>query len=116
MEKEDKMFSKRHSLAHVLAMAILKKFPDAKLGVGPVIENGFYYDFLLPDKLSDTDLPKLQKEMKKIIQQKVEFKKTVVSRDDSIKAAKAENQNFKVELIEDLPVDEELSFYSSNDL
>jgi threonyl-tRNA synthetase len=70
---------------------------------------------LLPDKLSDTDLPKLQKEMKKIIQQKVEFKKTVVSRDDSIKAAKAENQNFKVELIEDLPVDEELSFYSSND-
>ena len=114
MEKEDKMFSKRHSLAHVLAMAILKKFPDAKLGVGPVIENGFYYDFLLPDKLSDTDLPKLQKEMKKIIQQKVEFKKTVVSRDDSIKAAKAENQNFKVELIEDLPVDEELSFYSSN--
>jgi threonyl-tRNA synthetase len=114
MEQEDKMFKVRHSLAHILAMAVVKKFPDAKLGVGPVIENGFYYDFLLPEKLSDTDLLKLTKEMKKIIQQKVEFKKDVTTRSEALKQVKKQKQDFKTELIKDLPADEEISFYSSH--
>lgn len=115
MNSEEKMHKVRHSLAHIMAMAVLKKFPEAKLGIGPVIENGFYYDFLLPDKLSETDLPKIRKEMQKIVQQKVEFKKTIVSRDAALKKAKEANDPFKVELINDLPKDEEISFYSSGE-
>ena len=61
--RENKINITRHSLAHILAMAVLKKFPKAKLGMGPVIKNGFYYDFLLQEKLSDYDLLKLEKEI-----------------------------------------------------
>lgn len=113
--EQDQMHNIRHSLAHIMAMAVLKKFPEAKLGIGPVIDNGFYYDFLLPDKLSDADLPKIQKDMKKIIQQKIEFKKTIVSRQEALKKAKETDDNFKVELINDLPEEEDISFYSSGD-
>lgn len=113
MSKEEKLAKIRHSLSHIMAMAVLKKFPGAKLGIGPTIDNGFYYDFLLPEKISDSDLPKLEKEMKKIIAQNIEFTKSVVSRKDAIK--KVGDQNFKVELIEDLPEDEEISFYQSGE-
>ena len=111
----EKMHKERHSLAHILAMAVLKKFPEAKLGIGPVIDNGFYYDFLLPEALSDKDLPKIRKDMQKIIQQKVEFKKNIVSREEALKKAKANNDPFKEELINALPANEEISFYSSGD-
>ncbi|MEK7541769.1 MAG: threonine--tRNA ligase, partial [Patescibacteria group bacterium] len=59
----------RHSLAHLLAMAVLAKFPKTKLGIGPVIEHGFYYDFLLPAPLSPDDLPELEKTMRELIAQ-----------------------------------------------
>ncbi|PLX24433.1 threonine--tRNA ligase [Candidatus Parcubacteria bacterium] len=113
MSKEEKLEKIRHSLSHIMAMAVLKKFPGAKLGIGPTIDNGFYYDFLLPDKMSDSDLPKLEKEMKKIISQNIEFTKSVVSREESIK--KVDDQNFKVELIKELPENEEISFYQSGE-
>lgn len=111
MSKEEKLEKVRHSLSHIMAMAVLKKFPDAKLGIGPTIDNGFYYDFLLPEKISDADLPELEKEMKNIISQNIEFSKSVVSREEATK--KVGEQNFKVELINDLPKDEEISFYQS---
>lgn len=103
--------AKRHSLSHILAMAVLEKFPDAQLAIGPTIDNGFYYDFLLPTSLSDTDLPKLEKQMKKIISQKIKFEKNVVPRQEALE--KSKSQNFKVELINDLPEDEEISYYTS---
>ena len=59
----------RHSLAHLLAMAVLKKFPKAKLGIGPTIENGFYYDFLLPKPLREADLAEFEKNMRALIGQ-----------------------------------------------
>ena len=111
--EESKIFKIRHSLAHILAMAVLEKFPDAKLGVGPVIDNGFYYDFLLTKKLSDEDLPDLEARMKKIVQTKIAFTKTIVERPDALNEVAKNKQNFKTELINDLPVDEELSFYQS---
>lgn len=111
MKSEEKMHKIRHSLSHILAMSILKKFPDAQLAIGPVIDNGFYYDFLLPASLSDTDLPKLEKEMKKIISQKIKFEKTISSRQEALE--KSKQQKFKVELINDLPADEKISYYSS---
>ncbi|RJQ33335.1 threonine--tRNA ligase [Candidatus Parcubacteria bacterium] len=111
MSKAEKLEKIRHSLSHIMATAVLKKFPDAKLGIGPTIDNGFYYDFLLPEKLSDTDLPEIEEEMKKIIAENIEFKKSIAGRDEALK--KVGQQNFKIELINDLPENEEISFYQS---
>lgn len=111
--EEEKIFKIRHSLAHILAMAILKKFPAAKLGVGPVIDHGFYYDFLLPEKISDADLKDLEKEMKKIVKEKISFTKSIAARTEALAEVQKLEQNFKTELINDLPETEELSFYQS---
>jgi threonyl-tRNA synthetase len=113
MQNNEKIHKIRHSLSHILAMAILSKFPDTQLAIGPVIDNGFYYDFLLPDTLSESDLPKIEKEMKKIISQKIKFEKSIISREEALE--KYKEQKFKVELINDLPKDEKISFYSSGD-
>ncbi|MFA6252905.1 MAG: threonine--tRNA ligase [Patescibacteria group bacterium] len=103
----------RHSLSHIMAMAVLKKFPDAKLGIGPTIDNGFYYDFLLSEKLSDTDLPEIEKTMQELIKQNIEFKKTIVTREEALQKVKTLKQNFKEELINDLPKEEDIIFYQS---
>ena len=76
MEKsaqEEQIGNARHSLAHLLAMAVLKKMPDAKLGIGPVIENGFYYDFLLPRPLKNEELPEIENVIKRLIKQRMIF-------------------------------------------
>ncbi|MEK9175665.1 MAG: threonine--tRNA ligase [Patescibacteria group bacterium] len=89
----------RHSLAHLLAMAVLKKFPKAKLGIGPVIENGFYYDFLIPSPFTPDDLKEFQKEMKKLIGARLPI---VGEKVTPLKAKKIfANQPFKLELIKD---------------
>ena len=105
----------RHSLSHLMAMAVLKKFPKAKLAIGPVIENGFYYDFDLgkDNKITEMDLLKLQKEMKKLISQNIEFKKIVAK--DKKEALKMMSGEFKKELIEELPKSEKITFYESGD-
>ncbi len=110
--KKEKINISRHSLAHILAIAVIKKYPDTKLGIGPVVENGFYYDFLLPDKITDSDLPKLEKQMKKIIQQSIDFKKEVVDKEKALD--KFKDNKFKIELINELPEDEDISFYNSS--
>ncbi len=115
MNKEEQIHKIRHSLSHIMAMAVLKKFPKAKLGIGPVIDNGFYYDFILPGKLSDTDLPELEESMCEIIKQNIDFKKSAASRKDALKKIKAQAQNFKEELVNDLPENEEITFYASGD-
>ena len=110
--RENKINITRHSLAHILAMAVLKKFPKAKLGMGPVIKNGFYYDFLLQEKLSDYDLLKLEKEMKKIIKNNIEFKKEIVKKEKAL--IKVKNNPFKTEIIQELSKNEKISFYNSD--
>lgn len=92
----------RHSFSHVLAMAVLEMFPKAKLGVGPVIENGFYYDFELPRQLTADDLPKLEATMRKVIGQKLEFKKKEVKLAEAIAWANEHDQPYKAELLADL--------------
>ncbi len=92
----------RHSLAHILASAVLEMFPKAKLGVGPVIENGFYYDFLLPRSLTPEDLGKLEKRMRELVRQKMDFKREDMSFDQAIGYFKEKDQPFKVELVEDI--------------
>ena len=90
----------RHSLAHLLAAAVLRKFPKAKLGIGPVIENGFYYDFKLPRPVTDEDLKELEKIMRELIAQKLPFSGKKIT---PLAAKKLfRDQPLKLDLIKDL--------------
>jgi len=101
----------RHSASHVLAAAVLQLFPKAQFGIGPVIEGGFYYDFILPRPLAPDDLPIIEKKMQEIINRKLAFKKRIVSREVALRWAKEKNQSFKEELIKELRAGEQISFY-----
>lgn len=105
----------RHTAAHVLAQAVKNIYPTVKLAIGPSIENGFYYDFDLEHKFTDQDLLKLQKEMKKIIQANYPLERFELPRDEAISKMKEMDEDYKVELIEDLPEDEVISFYKQGD-
>lgn len=94
--------NQRHSLAHLLAAAVLEMFPDAQLGVGPVIDNGFYYDFLLPKPLHPEDLPKLEQRMKELVQSNLSFKRQELSIAEAKQFFTDRHQPFKVELISDI--------------
>jgi len=105
--------TKRHSYSHILAAAVLEMFPEAKLAIGPAIDNGFYYDFDLPRTLIPEDLPLIQKAMKQLIKSRGIFEKTEVPIVEAMKAAKTQQQIYKAELIEDLSAKGEktVSFY-----
>jgi len=103
----------RHSLSHIMAQAIKKLFPGVKFGIGPVIENGFYYDFdLKKDSLTPEDLPKLEKLMKEIIKEKISFKKSMLSKKEAQKLFK--NQPYKLELIKEMK-EKKVAVYRSGD-
>ena len=104
-----------HTTSHILAQAAKRIFPDIKLAIGPAIENGFYYDFDVEKPFSEEDLQKLEAEMKKIIKEDLEIKKFVLSREEALKLMKERKEDYKVELIEELPEDEEISFYEQGD-
>ena len=114
MEKTEKM---RHTLSHVLAAAVRELYPTTTFGVGPAIENGFYYDIDFGEtKVTEADLPKIEKKMRGIIARNLEMKKRTVSKEEALKWAKDNDQKYKVELIEELPEGEEISFYDMGDL
>lgn len=92
----------RHSTAHILAAAVLEMFPEAKFGIGPAVENGFYYDFELPRTLIPEDLPLLEEKMKEIIKANHAFEKAEISIDEAMKRFKELDQTLKLELIDDL--------------
>jgi len=104
----------RHSASHVLAAAVLKVYPDAKLGVGPAVEDGFYYDFKLPKNLSEDDLRPIEAEMAKIIKADEPFTRENVSRDEAARRMREMKQDFKVEMLAEMP-ESEVSFYRSGD-
>jgi threonyl-tRNA synthetase len=104
----------RHSASHILAVAVKRIFPEAKLGIGPAIENGFYYDFDLPRTLTPEDLKTIEKEMKKIIKSKIPFENISLSRAESLKMMEDQKQEYKCELINDLDSNE-FSFYKNED-
>lgn len=108
--------NQRHSLAHLLAASVLEMFPEAQLGVGPVIENGFYYDFLLPRALTPEDLPKLEKRMKELAKSKLSFERQEISAKEAKKFFEDKKQPFKVELIADLEATgEQLTLYKTGE-
>ena len=107
----------RHTLSHVLAAAVQELYPTAQFGIGPAIDNGFYYDIDFGDaKVSDADLAKIEKKMRGIVARKLSMTKRVVSKMEALNWAREHNQNYKVELIEELPEDSEISFYDLGDV
>ena len=104
----------RHSASHVLAEAVKRVFPEAKLAIGPSIAEGFYYDFD-HEPFSREDLDKLEAEMKKIIKEGAYIEKFELPREEAIKFMKEKGEPYKVELIQDLPDDEKISFYKQGD-
>ena len=109
MSEVEKM---RHTLSHVLAAAVLEMYPEAKFGVGPAIENGFYYDIDFGGvKVTEAELAKIEKRMNKIIARGLKMTKMTKSREEALSWASKAGQKYKVELIEDLPEGEEISFY-----
>lgn len=116
-QKTNNLETMRHSLSHVLAMAVLDMFPEGKLAIGPAIENGFYYDFDLPRTLIPEDLPLLEKKMKHLVKQNLKFERQDVQVDDALKIAKKAKQRYKTELIEDLEKagKKKVSFYKTGE-
>lgn len=102
----------RHSLSHIMAMVVEEFYPGTKFGIGPSIENGFYYDLDLQKSLSPEDLPKIETKMRDLIKQNIEFKKKIIKKTEARKIFK--NQPYKIELIKDLP-GKNVSIYESGD-
>ncbi len=105
----------RHTTSHILAQAVKVLWPEAKLAIGPAIEDGFYYDIDLDYKLSEDDFKAIEKEMKKIMKAGYPLERFELPRDEAIKYMKERNEDYKVELIEDLPEGEVISFYKQGD-
>ena len=112
-EKDLELEKARHSLAHVLAKALVSLYPDTKLTIGPAIEDGFYYDIDLDHSITPEEFDKIEKKMKEIINKGENFVKKVVSREEALELFK--NNPYKEELINDLPLDEEVSIYYTGD-
>lgn len=114
-EKND-LEKMRHTLSHVLAAAVKELYPTTTFGIGPAIDNGFYYDIDFGDvKISDADLPKIEKKMRGIIAHKLPMEKRVISKIEALNWARDGKQKYKIELIEDLPEDAEISVYDLGD-
>ena len=114
-EAEDELRAIRHTASHVLAQAVKRLYPEAKLAIGPAIDDGFYYDFDREGGFTPEDLEKLEAEMKKIIKENIPLKPFVLPRDEAIKLMQEKGEPYKVELIEDLPEEETISFYQQGD-
>ncbi len=105
----------RHTASHILAQAVKRLYPDAKLAIGPSIENGFYYDFDCETSFSTDVLKTIEGEMKKIVKENLPVKRFTMQRDEAIKFFEEKGEIYKVELIKDLPEDEEISLYQQGD-
>ncbi len=104
-----------HTTSHIMAQAVKRLFPNAKLAIGPSIENGFYYDFDVEKPFSEEDLRAIEEEMKKIIKEDLELERFELPREDALKLMKEKGEPYKVELINDLPEGEVISFYKQGD-
>ncbi len=104
-----------HTTSHILAQAVKRLFPNTQLGIGPAIESGFYYDFKVEKPLTEEDINKIEEEMKKIIKEDLPLARSTLSREEAIKLMKEKNEPYKVQLIEELPEGEEISFFKQGD-
>jgi threonyl-tRNA synthetase len=107
--REERLERMRHSAAHIMAEAVMEVFPEAKLGIGPPIDTGFYYDFELPRALSTEDLPDIEERMRKRIESNVPFEPSAITKDEAREMFR--DQPYKIELIDEIPPDEEIGLY-----
>jgi threonyl-tRNA synthetase len=103
-----------HSTSHIMAQAVKRLFPEAKLGVGPAIEEGFYYDFDLPRTLSEEDLPRIEEEMRRIIEEDIPFRRREVSKDEARKIFAARGEKYKLEILDEIE-DDTVSIYEQGE-
>jgi threonyl-tRNA synthetase len=114
-EDEDGRWILRHTGSHILAQAVKRLYPEVKLAIGPAIDNGFYYDFDAEFSITAEMLENIEKEMVKIVKEDLQLERFELPRDEAIKFMKDRNEDYKVELIEDLPEGETISFYKQGD-
>ena len=105
----------RHTASHILAQAVKRLFKDVKLTIGPAVDDGFYYDFDTDEKFTPDTLKDIEAEMKKIVKEDLEIERFTMSREDAIAFFKEKDEPYKIELIEDLPADAEISFYKQGE-
>lgn len=105
----------RHSTAHLLAMAVKELFPAAQVTIGPVIDNGFYYDFKFDRPFTNEDLARIEKRMEELAKQDIPVSRSVLSRSEAVKLFNEMGEEYKVRIIEDIPGEEDLSFYRQGD-
>ena len=105
----------RHSTSHVMAQAVKRVFKNVKLAIGPSIDNGFYYDFDIEEPLTAEDLNKIEKEINNIISENLSFERVDISREEALKLMKDRGEDYKVELISDLPEGEKISLYKQGE-
>ena len=104
-----------HTTSHILAQAVKRLYPDVKLGIGPAIDNGFYYDFRVEKTFTEEDLNKIEEEMKKIVKEDLVLERSVLSREDAIRLMEEKNEPYKVQLIKELPEGETISFFKQGE-
>ena len=114
-EDEGGKHTLRHTASHILAQAVKRLWPEAKLAIGPAIDKGFYYDIDMEHILTPEDLGKIEKEMSRIVKENLPITKSVMPRQEAIEFFKAKNEDYKVELIQDLPEDAVISCYAQGD-
>lgn len=114
MSEDERLKRIRHSMAHVMAEAVVQKYPGTRVAIGPAIENGFYYDFDLPETLTLEDLDDISTRMKDIIKGEHPFEKKLVTREEAEALFAGHNQTYKVELLKSIPEDEDVSLYSQD--
>ena len=105
----------RHTASHILAQAVKRLFPTAKLAIGPAVDDGFYYDFDVETSFTPDDLNKIETEMKKIVKEDIKLERFSMPRDEAIKYFEEKGEPYKVELAEGIPEGEDISFYSQGD-
>lgn len=114
-DDEDGRWALRHTASHILAQAVKRLYPNVKLAIGPAIDNGFYYDFDADFAITPDMLENIEKEMEKIIKEDLELERFALPREEAIKFMSEKGENYKVELIEELPEGEEISFYKQGE-
>lgn len=105
----------RHTASHIMAQAVKRLYPDAKLAIGPAVDDGFYYDYDVETKFTPEDLAKIEAEMKKIVKEDIKLERSYKSRNEAVEFFKEKNEPYKVELAEDIPEGEDISFYTQGE-
>ncbi|CAA6814839.1 MAG: Threonyl-tRNA synthetase (EC [uncultured Thiotrichaceae bacterium] len=105
----------RHSSAHLMAQAVKQLYPETQVTIGPVIENGFFYDFAREESFTPEDLKKIEKKMQELVKQNIPVERSVMSRDEAVTFFRDMGEEYKAEIIEDIPEDQELSLYKQGD-